>query len=113
MTKYVFTTDDGRVPDLRFAGGQTSCTNGPTGGSSCHVEGELTIRDTRRPFAIDLKVDRSGQSFRASGDGVVLLSTYGIERPSQLGVTTRDEVRLHLEFTAAPVTSVPASGGAR
>ena len=36
---------------------------------------------------------------------MVKLSAYGIERPSQLGVTTTDDVKLHLEFTAKATTS--------
>ena len=37
---------------------------------------------------------------RASGQGIVKLSTYGIDQPSQLGVRTTDEVKLKLELTA-------------
>jgi hypothetical protein len=43
----------------------------------------------------------------------VKLSSYGIERPSQLGVTTADDVKLHLEFTvkpAAPAVAVLKGG---
>jgi hypothetical protein len=30
------------------------------------------------------------------------LSAYGIEKPSQLGVHTEDDVKLRLDFTARP-----------
>ena len=32
------------------------------------------------------------------GDGVVKLSTYGSTPPSQLGVTTMGDVKLHVDF---------------
>ncbi len=52
-----------------------------------------------------------GDAYRAAGDGIVKLSSYGISRPSQLGVTTTDEVKLHLEFTAKAAASQMARAG--
>ena len=47
-------------------------------------------------------------------DGVVTLSTYGIGQPSQLGVRMRDDVKLHLDFTARPAAITSARlGGTR
>ncbi|HXT30273.1 MAG TPA: hypothetical protein VN716_13360, partial [Vicinamibacterales bacterium] len=57
---------------------------------------------TARPFSISLKVTEDRDSYRASGDGIVKLSAYGIPQPSQLGVHTDDEIKLRLEFTARP-----------
>ena len=52
-----------------------------------------------------------GERFHASGGSVVRLSAYGIEQPSQLGVTTSDEVKLRFEFTARPGReALPTSG---
>jgi polyisoprenoid-binding protein YceI len=102
MRKYVFTAGDGAAPDLRYTGDKADCSPAPGLGleSICTVSGRLAIRGTERPFAITLKVRRTGDTYRAAGDGTVKLSTYGIARPSQLGVTTTDEVKLHLDFTA-------------
>ena len=47
-----------------------------------------------------LKVSEDGDTLRAVGDGKVTLSAYGIERPSQLGVTTADDVKLRFDLTA-------------
>lgn len=115
MRKYVFTTPDGQTPDVRFTSDKADCSAGNGGETTCQVSGNLAIRGTARPFAIALKVKKSGDGYRAAGDGLVKLSTYGIERPSQLGVTTEDEVKLHLEFVAKPsATQVAAkSGGTR
>jgi polyisoprenoid-binding protein YceI len=68
----------------------------------CRMTGELTIRGCARPFSIALSVQPQGSDFRVAGDGTVKLSVYGIAAPSQLGVTTGDEVQLHVEFTARP-----------
>lgn len=111
MRKYVFTTTDGQVPDVTFASERSECAAASGGDSTCHVSGTLSIRGTARPFTIALKVQKAGDAFKAKGDSVVKLSAYGIERPSQLGVTTTDDVKLHLEFTARPVASASALPG--
>jgi polyisoprenoid-binding protein YceI len=102
MRKYIFTRSDGRVPDVRFVAGAAACAKVSANESTCRLAGDLVIRGTARPFALELRVTEDGGSFHASGEGIVKLSTYGIERPSQLGVTTADEVRLRLNFTARP-----------
>jgi polyisoprenoid-binding protein YceI len=113
MRKYVFTTTDGQVPDVTFTSDRSECA-ASGGDSTCQVSGTLAIRGTPRPFTIALKVQKAGDGFKAKGDSTVKLSAYGIERPSQLGVTTTDDVKLHLEFTAKPAASASAQlGGAR
>ena len=102
MRKYVFTTSDGQTPDVKFVAKTATCERAGANQSTCQVAGELSIRGTARPFSIAMKVIESGDSYRASGDGIVKLSAYGIPQPSQLGVHTDDEVKLRLEFTARP-----------
>lgn len=101
MRKYIFTTADGQIPDLRFKGDHAGCS-GPERESTCQVEGILAIRGVARPFTITLKVRQDAAGFKALGDAVVKLSAYGIEQPSQFGVKTTDEVQLHFDFTARP-----------
>jgi polyisoprenoid-binding protein YceI len=96
MRKYVFATADGELPDVRFSAERAVCSG--TADRTCQLSGALVIRDTSRPFAITLKVDGKGDGFRAAGDGVVKLSAYGIASPSQLGISTTDDVKLHVEF---------------
>jgi polyisoprenoid-binding protein YceI len=113
MRKYVFTTSDGQTPDLRFVAAKAACEKVSANQSTCEITGDLVIRGTARPFAIALKVtEDGGGTFRASGESVVKLSTYGIQPPSQLGVRTSDEVKLRLEFTARPAP-VATSGVVR
>lgn len=100
MRKYIFTTSNGQVPDVTFAADRANCAVPVRGESTCKVSGELAIRGTSRPFTIALKVSKNGAGYKAIGDGAVMLSAYGIQRPSQLGVTTTDDVKLHLEFIA-------------
>jgi len=109
MRKHIFTTSDGQVPDLEFLSERTSCSPASPGESTCNVSGKLTIRGIERPFTIALKVKKTGDAYTAQGDSVVKLSTYGIERPSQFAVTTTDDVRLHLEFTARPAANSVAA----
>lgn len=102
MRKYVFTTSDGQVPDVRFVADQATCSKASGNSSMCQLAGDLVIRGTARPFTIALKVTEDKGSYHASGDSMVKLSSYGIEKPSQLGVHTDDEVKLRLDFTARP-----------
>jgi polyisoprenoid-binding protein YceI len=110
MRKYIFQTPDGKAPDLRFSASTADCSPADaSGAATCVASGELAIRGTAKPFSIPLKVMRSGNEFRVSGDGTVALSTYGIERPSQFGVKTEDEVKLHLEFVVKSGPAISAS----
>ncbi|MEQ1910431.1 MAG: YceI family protein [Vicinamibacterales bacterium] len=110
MRKHVFTAPDGNVPDLRFTADHSSCSGSGTQ-STCQLEGQLSVRGTSRPFTIALKVSKEGEGFRAVGDSVVKLSTYGIPAPSQLGVHTEDDVKLHLDFVARPAATATTGGG--
>lgn len=100
MRKHVFTTEDGQVPDLRFTADKSACSKFVARQSTCDLSGSLVIRGTARPFTIAMKLTEDGDSIRAIGDGAVTLSAYGIERPSQLGVTTSDDVKLRFDLTA-------------
>jgi len=112
MRKYVFTTSDGQTPDVKFVAKNASCEKSGGNQSTCQVAGDLSIRGTARPFSITMKVTEAGDGYRASGDGIVKLSAYGIPQPSQLGVHTDDEVKLRFEFTARPAP-VATSGASR
>ena len=115
MRKLVFTNPDGTVPDVKFVSREVTCAPGGTKGqAACTVSGELAIRGILRPFTMTLIVSRENGGFRAAGDGMVRLSAYGIEPPSQFGVRTRDEVKMHLDFTARPAGILTARlGGTR
>ena len=115
MRKYIFTTEDGQLPDLRFSADRAVCSRGSARHSTCELSGNLAIRGTARPFTIVLQVSEDGDTFRAVGDGMVTLSAYGIERPSQLGVKTADEVKLRFDLTAKQTrpSAVATTGRAR
>ena len=113
MRKYVFTTADGQVPDLKFSADKAVCSKGEGRQSTCQLSGNLAIRGTERPFSIVLKVSEDGDTLRDVGDGTVTLSAYGIERPSQLGVTTEDDVKLRLDLTAKQAGTRPVATSGR
>jgi polyisoprenoid-binding protein YceI len=111
MRRYIFTTQNGETPDVRFASEASSCSGVAGSEATCQVTGQLSIRGVARPFAIPLKVRANGGWFRAEGNAVVKLSDYGIAQPSQFGVKTADEVQLRFAFTAKPAGAEMASGG--
>jgi polyisoprenoid-binding protein YceI len=116
MRKYIFTTEGGAQPDLQFKAANLRCPVVPAREAACQIMGELSIRDVTKPFAMTLKVRQDGGSpavFKAAGEAMVRLSDYGIERPSQLGVQTQDEVKLSIEFTGKESTSSARAGGAQ
>jgi len=106
MRRYIFTTADGKTPDLRFEAAAAACST-----SICQVTGTLAIRGVGRPFSIPLKLRGDGATFHVAGDSTVRLSDYGIEQPSQFGVKTSNDIQLHLEFTAKEAPAAIASGG--
>jgi polyisoprenoid-binding protein YceI len=86
----------------------------PAGSSDfdCDVTGSLAIRGTSHAFQIKLSLkELSGGAYRAAGDGMVKLSDYGIEKPTQFGVSTTNEVKLHLSLTAHPKPNTLAGAG--
>ena len=108
MRKYVFTTADGKTPDIHFQGENVACKE-----SVCQIAGTLSIRGVVHAFTLPIKIKEDGAQFKATGEGTVRLSDYGIEQPSQLGVKTTNEVQLHLEFVAKPALLGVARGGMR
>lgn len=113
MRKKIFALEDATMPSLEFTGEKVVCPETAPGTDAiCNVTGELTLRGARRPFTIGLKVRNEGKAYRVSGDGALLLSAFGIERPCQLGVCVSDEVKLSLEFRAKE-SAVLQAGGVR
>lgn len=110
MQRQVFTTADGKMPDLIFSADGARC-QGAEAQRSCQLTGQLSVRGVNKPFAMTLNVKKEGAAYRAAGDGVVRLSSYGIAPPSQLGVTVADDVKLHLEFVARPTETTIATRG--
>jgi len=101
MRRYVFTTPAGEIPDMRFEGGNVSCPGVLAGHeAACNISGTLSIRGIPRGFSIMLKIREAngGPSFRGGGEGLVRLSDYGIDSPSQFGVKTANEIQVHLEI---------------
>jgi polyisoprenoid-binding protein YceI len=109
MREYIFRTADGQVPDVRFSAEQADCTHAAAGGEyTCLASGTLAIRARPQPCAIALRITRKGDGFRVSGEGKLALSMYGIERPTQFGVTTDDEVKIHFELDARAAATTAA-----
>ncbi|HWY70254.1 MAG TPA: YceI family protein [Terriglobales bacterium] len=114
MREHVFTTPDGQVPDMTFEGEGISCPGIlPGHEGSCRVSGTLSIRGTARNFSVLLKIREAGSApaFRAVGDGVVKLSDYGIEQPSQFGVKTENEIQFRIEFPETTATALTTQAG--
>ena len=112
LQNYIFTTDDGQTPDLTFTAANMMCPSARAGEVKCDISGNLTIRGVQRPFTLATKIREQGGSvttFRVVGEGSIELSDYGIERPSYLGVTIKDSVKLQLEFNAKEVLLTAAN----
>ena len=54
MRRYIFTTDAGQVPDVRFTSERANCGVKVGQRATCRIEGQLVIRGTSRPFVIGL-----------------------------------------------------------
>ena len=115
MRRYIFTTAEGKTPDLRFEAAEAACAaqTGRSSDSPARYRATLAIRGVARPFSIPLKIRAEGAAYRATGESTVKLSDYGIEQPSQFGVKTADEIQLHIEFSGKEAAAKIASGGRR
>jgi len=114
MREHIFSTPDGQIPDVTFVGEGVSCPGiVPGHEGSCRVTGTLSIRGTPRNFSVLLKIREAGgaPAFRAAGDGVVKLSEYGIDQPTQFGVKTENEIHLHFEFPETSATTFDTRAG--
>jgi len=101
MQKYIFRTADGRIPDLVFSADTGVCRPAANHGFACNVPGTLKFRGAEHPVTISLTAtEEVSKGFRASLDTTVRLTDFNIEPPSQLGVRTANDVKVHLEFTA-------------
>ena len=114
MREHIFTTSNGQIPDVTFEAQGVSCPGiSPRHEGSCKVAGTLSIRGTPHSFSVVLKIREAAgmAAFRAVGDGTVKLSDYGIEQPTQFGVKTENEIKLHFEFPEAPATALDTRAG--
>ena len=110
MRNYIFTTADGKTPNLHFESAGAACAP-KKGDFNCQVSGSLSVRGVAHSFSVTLKVKAENAGFHASGASVIRLSDYGIEQPSQFGVKTLNEIELHIEFTGQEAPTTTASGG--
>lgn len=88
MRERIFTTADGKTPDIVFKADSLSCTG------QCQLTGTLTIRGETRPQILQLSLK---DSTHVEGTAKVELSKFGIEAPSQAGVKVADAVDVHFD----------------
>lgn len=96
-------------PTAVFAGGNVESTTSPalTPGTSATVRlaGELSLHGVTRPVEIDVNLTlvESG-ALNVSSDFVINLSAHDIKRPKFLVLKLADEQKIHVGFTAQPVS---------
>ena len=99
--RVVFET--GQYPDITFelAALQTS-KNNLEDGETLHLTlfGTLTMHGVSHDLTTPATVNRSGATFTASGAFDVLLSDYGMRRPSFFGTEVDDRVQLTFDIQA-------------
>ncbi len=64
------------------------------------VQGVLTFHDVARPVTVPVLVSVANGAARVTGAFDVTLTEFGMDRPSLLGIKTRDWVGLRLDLTA-------------
>ena len=102
MRDRVFRTEDGSLPVLAFTTRESLCTR-RSDAATCLMVGSLSIRGVPRELAMEITATRHrDDAYRAEGEAVIRLSDYGIERPSQFGVTVTDEVELRVVLIGQP-----------
>ena len=88
MRERIFTTGDGKTPDIVFQADAMQCTG------QCELTGTLTIRGQTRPQKLQLTLK---DPTHVEGTAKVELSKFGIDAPSQAGVKVSDSVDVRFE----------------
>lgn len=113
MREKILKAPDGSLPELRFVAENTRCP-APTNGkqTTCDLAGTFFLRGQGQPFRMQLKVKSDGKqdtAYRVAGEGILQLTRYGLEPPSQFGVRVADNVKVTVDFVAKE----PAVGARR
>ena len=74
--------------------------NQQTAQKNATVQGTLTFHDVSRPVTVPVRVDFADGRVHLTGDFEVTLTEFEIDRPSLLGLKTRDWIGLHLDLVA-------------
>lgn len=95
-TAAMFETD--KFPKATFAG---TAASGAGGGTNVTFKGTLELHGVKRPLDVPgaLRIEKDAIVFQ--GDFVLRLTDYGMTRPSLLGVTVGNEVKVHIDATAS------------
>ncbi|MCI0484287.1 MAG: YceI family protein [candidate division NC10 bacterium] len=83
-----------KFPEIRFLLAGLSDFRREAGRISVTLEGELTLHGVTRPLRIPATVSPVDGRFEVEGRTPLLMSDYGIERPTFLFVTVKDEVEV-------------------
>lgn len=69
-------------------------------GGSGDTSGALTIHGKTKQAPFHYTATKNGTSFAVKGNAHIKLTDYGIDVPSYLGVTVKDDVDIEVSFTA-------------
>ena len=101
----VFETGEYPTVTLRAQGLQSDAQNNTVSlaaGETKQVKlrGSLELHGVTREVSVPAEVSREGDTLRATGEFSVLLSDYNMDRPSFLGATVNDEVKVRFNLVS-------------
>lgn len=111
MREKIFTTEDGKIPDVSFESAKSVCEKAKEG-YQCQAQGTLSMHGKSLNTTIPVSLTKSGDVFVAKADFDIGLKDFGVEPPSHFGVTVDNAVAVSTNFrgtvtrrqqTAAPV----------
>ena len=95
-------TESYLYPDVTFAARTVTLlpASQQTAAANATVAGTLTFHDVSRPVTVPVRIDVSGGQAHLTGDFEVTMTEFNIERPSLLGIKTKDWIGLRLDLVA-------------
>ena len=89
-------------PDVTFAARSVTMlpASQQTAEKNATVQGTLTFHNVSRPVTVPVRIDVSDGRAHLAGDFEVTMTEFEIDRPSLLGLKTRDWIGLHLDLVA-------------
>lgn len=80
----------------------SSAVKRPSAGATAPLkaQGTLLLHGVTKPIAIEYTAHPQGNTYTVEGAAQLKLDDYGIKAPSYLGVTVKQDITIHVSFTA-------------
>lgn len=95
MREKIFTTTDGRVPDISFESADIQCAK-PAAVVTCSARGQISLHGQQHDATIPVTLTKDSGRYLAKADFSLALKDFGVEPPSHFGISIENQVGVHV-----------------